>query len=224
MNWNKLSLLAAFVLACAPMSAEEHPSFDANLTDWLVEQMPGGNVYAHDGALVIEDVGGCTVWYRPILTAPVEISYEAMVVMNDGPHDRLSDLNCFWMATDPAGDLLHPANPRTGKFADYDSLALYYVGYGGNRNTTTRFRRYLGTGERPLLPGHDLTDPTHLLEPNRVYHIRLVARDGRAEYWRDGELVFAYDDPAPLTRGRFGFRTVNSHLVIRNFKVTTLTQ
>lgn len=223
-NWNKLSLLAAFVLACAPMSAEETPSFDANLTDWLVEQMPGGNVYAHDGALVIEDVGGCTVWYRHALTAPVEISYEAMVVMNDGPHDRLSDLNCFWMATDPAGDLLHPANPRTGKFADYDSLALYYVGYGGNRNTTTRFRRYLGTGERPLLPGHDLTDPTHLLEPNRVYHIRLVARDGRAEYWRDGELVFAYDDPAPLTRGRFGFRTVNSHLVIRNFKVTTLTQ
>ena len=51
-----------------------------------------------------------------------------------------------------------------------------------------------------------------------------MARDGRAEYWRDGELVFAYDDPAPLTRGRFGFRTVNSHLVIRNFKVTTLTQ
>ena len=33
--------------------------------------------------------------------------------------------------------------------ATYDTLRTYYVGYGGNANTTTRFRRYDGTGARP---------------------------------------------------------------------------
>jgi hypothetical protein len=197
--------------------------FTPGLEAFLVEQMPGGRVSAVDGALVIEDVGGCTVWLRELLTAPVEISYEATVIMANGPFDRLSDLNCFWMAStpqSPAGVVASTAE-RTGKFADYDTLATYYVGYGGNYNSTTRFRRYDGTGARPLLPEHDLTDSAHLLEPNRTYHIRLVARDGHAEYWRDGELVFTFDDPAPPATGHFGFRTVKSHLVIRNLRITT---
>lgn len=214
--------LCAFLLGVSAFarSADAVP-FTPDLKDFLVEQMPGGRVTVQDGALVIEDVAGCTVWYRPKLKAPVEITYDAEVVMQDGPFDRLSDLNCFWMAgvpSEPAG-LLDSTGKRTGRFADYDTLATYYVGYGGNYNTTTRFRRYTGTGERPLLPQNDLGDPAHLLEPNRVYHIKLVARDGRAEFWRDGELIFAYDDPAPLTEGHFGFRTVKSHLVIRNLRV-----
>jgi|UniRef100_UPI00404AE07D hypothetical protein len=198
--------------------------FTTDLTEWLVEQMPGGRVYPADHALVIEDIGGCTVWYRHALSAPMEITFEAKVVMQGGPHDRLSDLNCFWMATAPTepDGLMAASTKRTGLFGDYDTLATYYVGYGGNDNSTTRFRRYTGTGDRPLLPEHDLGDAAHLLVPNHVYQIKLVARAGRAEYWRNGELIFAYDDPTPLTQGYFGFRTVKSHLVIRNFKVTPL--
>lgn len=217
----------SLILICLVLAGMTHGEtrsipFTADLKDFLVEQMPGGRVTAKDGALVIEDVGGCTVWLREKLTVPVEISYEANVIMADGPFDRLSDLNCFWMASTPQAPegLLASTEKRTGRFADYDTLATYYVGYGGNYNSTTRFRRYDGTGARPLLPEHDLSDAPHLLEPNRTYHIRLVARDGRAEYWRDGELVFAYDDPTPLTEGYFGFRTVKSHLVIRNLRIT----
>src|SRR5690606_36239314 len=139
-------------------------SFTPALRDFIVEQMPGGRVSVADGALIIEDVAGCTVWYRPRLKAPVEISYEATVVMQDGPFDRLSDLNCFWMADfpgEPAG-LPGSTGKRTGRFAEYDALATYYVGYGGNYNSTTRFRRYAGTGAKPLLPEHDLADPAHL--------------------------------------------------------------
>jgi hypothetical protein len=108
---------------------------------------------------------------------------------------------------------------RTGRFGAYARLATYYVGYGGNYNSTTRFRRYTGTGERPLLPANDLRDPPHLLKPNHVYHLKLVARDGRAEFWRDGERLFSFADPSPLTSGYFGFRTVKSHLVIRNLRI-----
>lgn len=222
------SRLACFIplvlalTACAKPASDSVP-FTPDLRDFIVEQMPGGRVSVADGALIIEDVAGCTVWYRPRLKAPVEISYEATVVMQDGPFDRLSDLNCFWMADfpgEPAG-LPGSTGKRTGRFAEYDALATYYVGYGGNYNSTTRFRRYAGTGAKPLLPEHDLADPAHLLRPNHTYHIRLVARDGRAEYWRDGELIFAYDDPAPLASGHFGFRTVKSHLVIRNLRISS---
>jgi len=82
-----------------------------------------------------------------------------------------------------------------------------------------RGERATGTGDRPLLPANDLQDPPHLLAPNHIYHIKLVARDGQAEFWRDGERIFAFADRSPLTAGRFGFRTVKSHLVIRNLHI-----
>jgi len=201
-------------------------AFTPGLGYFGVEQQPGGRVGVRDGALIIEDVGGCTVWYRHKLRAPVEITYEAQVVMQGGPYDRLSDLNCFWMASIPegTGSLLESHTARNGAFSDYDTLATYYVGYGGNGNTTTRFRRYNGTGARPLLAEHDLgdsgRDTSVLLRPNHVYQIRLVTdAHGHTEYWRDGECLFAYDDPAPLREGYFGIRTVRSHLVIRNLRI-----
>ena len=188
--------------------------------------MPGGTVTVREGALVIDDDAGCTVWLREKLTAPIVITYEATVVSRGGSNDRVSDLNCFWMARDPQaadGCPFVSDHGRSGKFADYDSLLTYYVGYGGNGNSTTRFRRYDGTAARPLLPEHDLSDQRFLLEANRTYRIKLVARDGVAEFWRDGEKIFTYRDPAPLTAGWFAFRTVKSHLEIRHFRVDGLT-
>lgn len=200
------------------------PPFPA-LSNWVVEQMPGGKVYEKGDALVIEDEGGCSVWYKEKLTAPVEISYEVTVVSAGGPHDRVSDVNCFWMASDPAtpdGVPFAPGRGRSGKFVEYDSLRTYYVGMGGNTNTTTRFRRYDGQGAKPLLPEYDLRDPAHLLQPNQTYKIRVVARDGIAEFWCNGEKYFSFRDPQPLTTGWFAFRTVKSHLEIRKFEVKKL--
>lgn len=220
--FSRLILLGALAitLSCA---ADPTLSF-ASSDKWAVEQMPGGTVKFHHGALEIEDVAGCTVWWREKITAPVAISYTVTVVARGGPHDRVSDLNCFWMAADPrsAAAPFAPGQSRSGKFSDYDSLLTYYVGYGGNNNTTTRFRRYDGTAARPLLPEHDLSDKKFLLEPNRPYRIQLVARDGRAEFWRDGERIFVFNDPAPLTTGWFALRTVKSHLRVEEFRIEKL--
>jgi len=228
MNLRPLIVFAASLHLGHPAPAQEvlADDFRADLRHWAVEQMPGGRVTVKDGAMVIEDVAGCTVWFRTKLTAPVEIVYEATVVSAGGPFDRVSDLNCFWMAQDPRPPAdaapFSPGHARTGKFSDYNPLLTYYVGYGGNTNSTTRFRRYDGNIERPLLPEHDLSGPKILLKENHPYRIRLVARDGLAEFWRDGEKIFSFRDPAPLTSGWFAFRTVKSHLVIRNFRVTKL--
>jgi hypothetical protein len=216
-----LSLLLA-VLPGATDSPVARDDFAADQGRWVIEQMPGGKVAIGGGTLTIEDAGGCTVWWREKLTAPVVITYEATVVDAGGPHDRVSDLNCFWMASDPRNpDLFAPGHGRTGKFETYDALRTYYVGQGGNSNTTTRFRRYAGGGPKPLLPGHDRQEPAVLLKGNQPYRITLMAlADGTVRYYRDAELIFEFKDPAPLTEGWFGFRTVRSHLRIRDFKIT----
>jgi hypothetical protein len=209
--------LSLAVSACAATPASLPPN---DPKSWVVEQMPGGSVKIGRDAIVIEDVDGATVWFRQQLTAPVEISYDITAISRGGPNDRVSDVNCFWMATDPKTPGALPAT-RTGKFEDYDSIRTYYVGMGGNTNTTTRFRRYAGDGTKPLLPEHDLKDKKFLLEPNKTYRLRVIARDGVAEFWRDSEKIFSFADPAALTTGWFAFRTVKSHLEIRNFRVST---
>lgn len=216
-----LAIVVSLRAAEPATSAGPRDLLAAGLGAWAVEQMPGGTVKLQDGALVIEDAAGCTAWWREKITAPVEITYDVTVVDAGGKRDRLSDLNCFWMAVDPrsANPPYAPGQARSGNFSDYDSLLTYYVGYGGNNNTTTRFRRYDGTSDRPLLPEHDLRKPPFLLQANHVYHIRLVARDGLAEYYRDGDKVFSFRDPAPLSSGWFAIRTVRSHLVVRNLAI-----
>lgn len=198
--------------------------FSGGLAAWSAELEKPGTVATAGGRLEINVPGGATLWLRQKLAGPVLIEYSARVVKAGGPNDRVSDLNCFWMATDARspGDLF--GAPRSGRFTDYDQLKCYYVGLGGNSNTTTRFRRYIGERDnRPLLPEHDLKDAAKLLEPNRTYHIRLLADGSRIQYWRDGECLFDFTDPAPYTSGHFGFRTVTSHIVVSDFSVSRAT-
>ncbi len=109
---------------------------------------------------------------------------------------------------------------RSGTFSEYDSLQLYYAGIGGNTNTTTRFRKYQGNGERTLL--FDLQDKEHLLQPNKNYLIQIVVYNGTTKVFVDGEQYFSYTDDEPLTEGYFGFRTVKSHQEIEDLKVYRL--
>jgi hypothetical protein len=172
--------------------------------------------------LDIDTPAGLTLWFRPELVGPVMIQYEAQAISAGGPNDRVSDLNAFWMAREADGG--SPlATPRTGAFADYDTLKTYYVGQGGNGNTSTRFRRYVGRpGERPLLPRHDHAAADEMLVPNRWQTVRLVADGGLIQYWSDDRKLFELDDAEPYTRGWFGLRTTFSHLRVRRFWVYAL--
>jgi hypothetical protein len=158
------------------------------------------------------------VWLTHPIEGPVEIEFEATAVAAGGPNDNVSDLNVFWMATNASGDRQPPyVKRRSGRFAEYDDLLTYYVGLGGNRNTTSRFRRYIGEpGNRPLLPAHDLSSTEALLVPNRKQRITLIADGKNIEYRRDGKPLFIYEDPAPYTRGWFALRSTSSHLRVEN--------
>lgn len=196
-------------------------NFDNGLDNWEVEQMAKGTVEVNNGKLEINDVSGCTVWLNKKFEGPIVIEYDVFVIQDGGANDRVSDLNCFWMAKDPKNptDLFANSENRGGKFSNYDGLRLYYMGLGGNHNKTTRFRRYVGNGERPLLPEHDLSDSKFMLEPNKTYHIKIVANNEIIQYYRDNQLISDFVDSKPYTSGYFGFRTVKNHMTADNFRV-----
>jgi hypothetical protein len=226
--------LTGFVAVAAALSATScthlgtgellyRDDFRAGLANWALETERPARVTAHAGVLDIDTPAGLTLWFKPELRGPILIEYEAEAVSAGGPNDRVSDLNCFWMATDPRSTSGPFNEPRSGAFAEYNNLLGYYVGLGGNTNTTTRFRRYIGSDtERPLLPENDKSSPDVLLQPNRVQTIRIVANGNLIQYFRDGQRLFEYDDPQPYTHGWFALRTTQSHLRIRHFSVRRL--
>ena len=189
-------------------------------SEWRIEAEQPARVTFGE-TIDIDTPAGLSLWYTRALTGPVAIEFEAMAVAEGGANDAVSDLNAFWMASDaavPGGSVF--AKGRSGAFAEYDDLRTYYVGIGGNRNSTTRFRRYVGiSGNRPLLPGHDLAGAENLLVPNRWTRIRLIADGRRIAVERDGRRIFALDDAQPYARGWFALRTTKSHLRVRNLRI-----
>jgi len=214
-------MASAYVQQAVPPDQTVYEDRFNNLENWVPELEKPGTVAVHNGVLTINVPAGCTLWFKPELTSPVRIEYEATMISAGGPNDRVSDLNCFWMATDARSPRDFFAAHRSGKFADYNQLRAYYVGQGGNTNTTTRFRRYIGDPVlRPLLPEHDLKDASFLLKPNVPNRIRLLADGSAIRYTNNGRIIFDFHDPEPYTRGRFGFRTTWSHVELRNFRVS----
>lgn len=196
--------------------------FTHGLDDFVIELEKGGDVRAADGSLTINVPAGCSVWLKRSFEGPIAIEYDVTFLAEEDD-DRLSDLNLFWMASDARNPDDFFAVARSGTFADYNLLKCYYAGIGGNANTTTRFRRYIGDAElRPLLPEHDLSDAKHLLESNRTYHVRAIACGGLIQLFRDDEKLFELVDDQPYASGHFAFRTVASHQRIRNLAVRRL--
>lgn len=209
-------------LSAMPLCAQE-----VSLKYWKAED--------HSGQMRIEVAGdtldvvspkGVTLWYTPRLTGHYEITYRARVLMQGEPCDRLSDLNCFWGANDPQhpGDLYARAEWRKGIFQRYKSLTLMYVGYGGNHNSTTRFREYFGQGmdtkddvARPVIK--EYTDEAHLLKPNRWMNIRIRVEEGVTTYSVDGEELFRYAVKEGQCDGNFGLRLLQNHIQMTGFRV-----
>jgi rhamnogalacturonan endolyase len=179
-----------------------------------LENAAGSWVKAGHHKLELNTGAGVTVWLKKKLSGKVVITYDRKVVMNGGSFDRLSDLNQFFMAAESQGEGLAV---RKGQLDEYNSLKLYYVGMGGNANTTTRFRRYDGSGSRILLA--EYTDMPHLLIANKTYHIKIEIKDGEVSYRVDGALYFSYQDKDPLKEGYFGFRSTKSHQEISKLKI-----
>jgi len=216
-----LSIFLTLPVYCS-FAQEQHPVFTDDFKDTanLVIEMapaPNSSVYTAHGKLILDTKGGVTVWVNKRLEGNVKIEYKRKVLTENKINDRLSDLNTFWMAGDPLNPNLFT---RNGVLERYDSLKLYYVGMGGNTNTTTRFRKYEGNGTRTLL--QEYKDADHLLKKDKEYMITIIVKDGVSRYFVDDVLYFTYKDPNPITAGYFGFRSTWSRQEISQLRIYKL--
>ena len=169
---------------------------------------------------------GLTLWRKQKMLQGISVEYDACVVDEGKEGDRLSDMNAFWLASDPhEKDIWKRAGWRSGIFLRCYTLQMYYLGYGGNYNSTTRFRRYdgneTGVEDANMRPAilKEYTDEDHLLKANHWYHVKIESTvTGRTRFYIDGECIVDYLDPQPLKEGWFGFRTTLSRTRITNFK------
>jgi hypothetical protein len=196
---------------------EDHFSSALDTAKWMVEKQRTGSeiVATKNGKLLLDTHDGATVWYRKELSGNIRISYKRKVIMTNGQHDRLSDLNQFWMATDPKEKMF----TRNGGFAEYDSLNMYYVGMGGNYNTTTRFRKY-NNGDKKIIA--EFSDSLHLLQPNKEYLIDITVNDGLIQFAVDGIIYFSWKDERPFLHGYFGIRSTRSRQEVDDVKIWQL--
>lgn len=188
-------------------------------TNWFCEikQKPNNRAFVENGQLIIDVADGATVWLKRKLKDKWLIEFDRTVPLQGGKNDRLSDFNIFWQATDPLSKSSKKLFGRDPDFAHYDSLSMYYIGFGGNYNTSTRFRKYQGTGEKTIL--QEYSDVAHLLEADKTYHCRLVMLRDTMSFYVNDALFFTYKDVKPLKNGYFGFRTTKSLHLIDNVKV-----
>lgn len=194
---------------------------------WVVEDQTDTAVITQRGDTTeIVAPSGLTLWHPQHLSGDYRISYTARMIIDGGAHDRLSDLNCFWAARDPKNPEKFFTRTlwRDGIFHNYNSLDLFYVGFGGNENTTTRFRRYYGehfgvknAEVKPLIA--EYTDSTHLLSPNRDYHIVISVAANRTSYSVNGEELFTRTLKPGEGEGYFGLRLLENHTLIYGFKI-----
>jgi hypothetical protein len=126
------ALLALFTLVAAEPDAPFRidkllysDSFTHGMNQWVSELEKPGVVEARNGILHLDVPAGATFWFRPELRSPVMIQYEATMTQRGGHNARVSDLNCFWMASDGRSPQDLFATRRSGRFADYNQLRTY---------------------------------------------------------------------------------------------------
>ena len=227
---NIFPLLFLFITLGMNMNAQDNQVSGLNARQfhkyWKVEsESPDYKVTFIGDTAEIVSPKGLTLWRKEKMNGRVTIEYDACVVV-EKEGDRLSDLNCFWMASDPTcpDNIWKREKWRNGIFLNCYSLQLYYMGYGGNYNSTTRFRRYDGNEARITDPKvrpaiwKEYTDADHLLKANHWYHIKITNEDNRISYYIDGKQLVDFRDAEPLTEGWFGFRTTLSRTRITNFR------
>ena len=229
------------------------------LDHWVIQiqqndKKPEPKVVAKNGTLDCFLPGrGCTAWFKELLKTRVTISYDVLCPSPSTKNKDLlpRDLNNFWMANDPEGDLFD-SGKYTGDFSTYHQMEGYYASTGGGRNTTTRMRRYprevAGKPAAHLALNSRDGVADSLIKPDHLMRVQLVAFDDVIQYIVDGKLVYeiSHGDDAqietrdaddqrvmrplkydaklfPIYReGYFGFRMVGTHHIYSNFRVHAL--
>ena len=115
--------------------------FKCGLGNWITEfeEPATSSIQIVDSKMDVITSIGATMWFNQKLSGNVMITFKVRIIDAGGKYDRVSDMNAFWMATDPANENIFL---RDGEFNSYNNMKLYYAGVGGHYNKFTRFRKW----------------------------------------------------------------------------------
>ncbi len=225
----KIFILAGCLSALAACGMQED-RIPMDLNDWTWEcNSELTSVICRNDTLNIISPDGNTVWYKEKLSGDYKISYRITVLDEGGEFDRLSDMNCFWGATDPMypDNLFERAEWRNGVFKNYNTLNLFYCGFGGNENGTTRFRKYHGeycgiddSKIKPILK--EYTEAPNLIEKGHWYTVEILVKDQETSFTIDGRTIFTAPIEPGECDGHFGLRFWINHVLCTGFQIEKL--
>ena len=136
-------LTLALCVMSSSLQADTLPSYldsKSFAAHWTIEsESPDYRIQFLGDTLEVTSPKGMTIWRNERMEGRTIIEYDACLMDEGREEDRVSDLNCFWMATDPMandGSVFTRMKQRQGVFKNCYTLQLYYLGYGGNYNKT----------------------------------------------------------------------------------------
>jgi hypothetical protein len=161
-----------------------------------------------------------TVWLDKKFSGNIKIEFDVQVVASS---DTANNINNFVMYSHPQGKSLRETSGsrKSGNYPLYHELNGYiftYLAVSDKPNARFRFRD---------CPGFNLVDEnfTANCKQGKTYHITIIKKGNRFQYWTDDTLAIDKIDNAanPVHHsGLFGFRTWHTALWWDNLVVTQL--
>jgi len=147
-----------------------------------------------------------------------DLTLEFYVGMRHGWYSRAGDLNCTIMASDTAPDAGY-----TVTCTEWD--------YNHSQNWSTLYRRgrVIERSDKYLVPrlraGNERRYYNPLIVKGRRpvhgawYYVKIRRVGRKVEYFFDNELVFSFEDPAPLAEGLVGIWTFMNSMTVARAKI-----
>ena len=197
------------LLMCSPFTMNAQSGTTSGLDKshfskyWKVEsESPDYKVSFSGDTCEILSPKGLTLWRKEKMSGNVTIEYDACVAVEGKPGDRLSDLNCFWMASDPkASDIWKRMNWRNGVFRKLLQPFSCII-WDMEETTIPPLASVVMTAMKPGLQMKrcapailkEYKDQNNLLTANKWYHIKIQNTDNRIRYYIDGKLLVDFYD------------------------------
>lgn len=209
-----LSILAAGLLALSMSlsgcKVKDPPPITAAWTDDFERTTIGSNYYKTGGGYQIENGAlgargsyNYPLWLRKKLPRDVLIELDTWSNTPDGD-----------IKVELFGDGVSHAHDK-GQYTS-SGYVLIMGGWGNSKSMIARGNEH----------GKDLVERTQpKVQPGKRYHWKIQRKEGRIDWWVDGELFLSYEDEDPL-RGNgndyFGFNNWESDAWFDNLAITPL--
>jgi hypothetical protein len=191
----------------------------ADFDDWFEEGL-GRFSMPRPGVMEVDAVeGGYTAFLRTELPDDLLVRYRCTTL----PPQGQNNINIISHCQPPERGEWPIV--EAGRYKGYREMPNYIVTFVGGYNEFEGVRECDGRQRLRRNPGFALIDEKEVYPSDleRPYEITFTVLGGRVRYYIDGQKVFDWQDPEPITGGGFfAFRTYKTHEVYEDLVILEL--